>query len=128
MLYWSPNHRGFFDRSIHGASLPQDAVAISPEQHAALLHGQAVGQRIVTAEDGAPCLTDDPITPSDDERTRAARAERDRLLDSTDRWMWPDRPLTEDQRAAWARYRQALRDLPQQAGFPTAVEWPEAPS
>ena len=27
----------------------------------------------------------------------------------------------------WAEYRQALRDLPQQAGFPLAIEWPVSP-
>lgn len=30
-------------------------------------------------------------------------------------------------RAAWATYRQALRDVPQQAGFPWQVSWPEPP-
>ena len=29
--------------------------------------------------------------------------------------------------AAWATYRQALRDIPDQAGFPTEVNWPTAP-
>ena len=28
---------------------------------------------------------------------------------------------------AWARYRQALRDLPQQPGFPFDIRWPEKP-
>ncbi|MGF6981437.1 hypothetical protein QFZ99_000913 [Paraburkholderia atlantica] len=28
---------------------------------------------------------------------------------------------------AWRTYRQALRDIPQQAGFPFSVEWPERP-
>lgn len=27
----------------------------------------------------------------------------------------------------WARYRQALRDVPQQSGFPFNVEWPTKP-
>lgn len=27
----------------------------------------------------------------------------------------------------WAAYRQALRDLPEQAGFPFNIVWPEAP-
>ena len=29
---------------------------------------------------------------------------------------------------AWATYRQALRDLPQQAGFPYDVQWPVKPN
>ena len=28
---------------------------------------------------------------------------------------------------SWAAYRQALRDLPEQQGFPFNIEWPEAP-
>ena len=28
---------------------------------------------------------------------------------------------------SWAAYRQALRDLPEQAGFPLNIVWPEAP-
>ncbi len=28
---------------------------------------------------------------------------------------------------SWAQYRQALRDLPQQVGFPLDIEWPIAP-
>lgn len=27
----------------------------------------------------------------------------------------------------WAEYRQALRDLPEQAGFPFNITWPETP-
>ena len=30
--------------------------------------------------------------------------------------------------AAWAAYRQALLDVPQQAGFPNDVTWPEEPT
>ena len=32
------------------------------------------------------------------------------------------------QRAAWKTYRQALRDVPTQAGFPGSVTWPTKPS
>ena len=36
--------------------------------------------------------------------------------------------LDADTQAAWAAYRQALLDVPQQAGFPNNVTWPEEPS
>ena len=36
--------------------------------------------------------------------------------------------LTEEQRQAWAAYRLALLDVPQQAGFPHDVTWPEVPN
>ena len=35
--------------------------------------------------------------------------------------------MTADQQQAWADYRIALLDVPQQAGFPQTVIWPVAP-
>ena len=64
-----------------------------------------------------------------DERAREQlaadiRAERDRLIATTDYAVQPDSPHdTPEMRA----YRQALRDVPQQEGFPDSVEWPEKP-
>ena len=55
------------------------------------------------------------------------RTMRDNLLKACDYRMMPDYPCSEESRAAWAAYRQALRDLPQQDGFPETVEWPQAP-
>ena len=54
----------------------------------------------------------------------AARAERDRLLAACDWTQVQDAPVDA---SAWAAYRQALRDVPAQVGFPEAVEWPVAP-
>jgi len=55
---------------------------------------------------------------------KEARATRDRLIAETD-WM----ALSDVQMSdAWSAYRQALRDIPQQAGFPTDVTWPTKPS
>jgi hypothetical protein len=39
---------------------------------------------------------------------------------------WAD--LTTEKQQAWADYRRALLDLPQQAGFPANVVWPVAPN
>lgn len=56
------------------------------------------------------------------------RAERDRLLTACDwvrlRSLDLGQPIPPD----WLAYRQALRDLPQQTGFPTNVTWPAKPS
>jgi len=60
-------------------------------------------------------------------RREEARDERNRRLASCDWTTVADVPLTADQRAAWATYRQALRDVTKQAGFPDAIVWPEAP-
>lgn len=55
----------------------------------------------------------------------ALRARRDGLLYVTDGTQAVDRP--EDYRAAWATYREALRDLPDAGDDPRAIEWPPAP-
>jgi hypothetical protein len=52
------------------------------------------------------------------------RAERDRLLAASDWTQVADAPVDQ---AAWAEYRQALRDVPQQEGFPENVVWPDRP-
>lgn len=58
----------------------------------------------------------------------SVRTERDRLLAASDWTQLPDCPLASDDIMSWAGYRQALRDLPQSAGFPSGVEWPQAPT
>jgi hypothetical protein len=59
-----------------------------------------------------------------DHRSTAVRAERDRLLAASDWTQVADTPVSQ---VAWATYRQALRDVPQQAGFPHDVTWPSKP-
>lgn len=55
------------------------------------------------------------------------RAERNRLLAESDWTQGADSPLSNEQKAAWATYRQALRDVPEQPGFPYDVVWPTQP-
>ena len=51
------------------------------------------------------------------------RATRDDLLKATDHYGLSDVTMTE----AMTAYRQALRDVPQQAGFPQTITWPTKP-
>ena len=39
-----------------------------------------------------------------------------------------DLTITKGQRADWMAFRQALRDIPLQAGFPTNIVWPTEPA
>ena len=52
------------------------------------------------------------------------RAQRDALLAETDWTQVSDAPVNAQ---AWADYRQALRDVPEQPGFPGDIEWPAKP-
>jgi len=51
------------------------------------------------------------------------RNQRDQLIEATDVWALSDRTMTAEQTA----YRQALRDITDQAGFPTDITWPTKP-
>ena len=64
---------------------------------------------------------------TDEDRAEAARERRDQLLADTDYLLMPDYPLGADELEAVKAYRQALRDVPEQPGFPGAIEWPERP-
>lgn len=55
------------------------------------------------------------------------RQRRDALLAACDWTQAPDSPLDASAKAAWASYRTALRNLPQQAGFPDSIIWPMTP-
>ena len=55
------------------------------------------------------------------------RARRDRLLAATDWAVLPDSPLDAQSLEAVKTYRQALRDVPQQERFPSAITWPRMP-
>lgn len=55
------------------------------------------------------------------------RPERNRLLDKSDWTQLNDSPLTEDKIAAWAAYRQDLRDLTDSIDENGEVEFPVAP-
>ena len=63
----------------------------------------------------------------DRDAARSARARRDFLLAQTDYLVMPDYPLSEEKRAAVLAYRQALRDVTEQPGWPDSVAWPEKP-
>lgn len=64
------------------------------------------------------------------ERTQAmtdrVRTDRNTRLSRCDWTQLADAPGAA--RAAYVQYRQALRDVPQQAGFPWNVTWPSEPS
>jgi len=62
---------------------------------------------------------------ADDRVAEEVRAKRDSLLAESDWTQVADAPVD---KAAWATYRQSLRDIPQQAGFPTNVVWPVEPN
>lgn len=66
--------------------------------------------------------------PAPETRAADARGKRDSLLAACDWTQIPDSPLMTTQRTAWVAYREALRNMPAQAGFPATISWPIAPA
>ena len=64
-----------------------------------------------------------PLSPT----WSSIRAERNARLKATDWTQLSDAPLGASQSAAFAAYRQALRDLPDQFPDPASILWPLAP-
>ena len=74
-------------------------------------------------------VVDRPAAELEAERLEAAwnnlRAQRNRLLSSCDWTQVPDAPVDQ---SAWAAYRQALRDLPDNTIDPFNPVWPQQPA
>lgn len=69
-------------------------------------------------------LTEDEIAYIREDKAAQARALRNRLLIESDWTQVADAPVDKQ---AWADYRQALRDITAQVGFPLNIQWPALP-
>ena len=61
------------------------------------------------------------------ETAEEIRARREKLMAETDWTQTLDAPIDAATRESMRTYRQALRDVPQQDGFPADIQWPELP-
>ena len=61
------------------------------------------------------------------EKAAAVRLERNNMIAVCDWTQLADTPMTNTQKQAWALYRQTLRDITAQSGFPWNVVWPNKP-
>ena len=63
----------------------------------------------------------------DAEAAKAVRSDRDRRLAECDWVVIKNLELNQNIPGVWEVYRQGLRDVPAQAGFPHDITWPEKP-
>lgn len=66
----------------------------------------------------------DAIAAKDTEQAANVRTSRTQLLKDSD---WTQIADSTADKAAWATYRQALRDISAQSSFPWDITWPDAP-
>ena len=76
------------------------------------------------ADASAAQAVQDSINAQNVDEAVKVRQTRAALLADSDWTQVADAPVD---KTAWATYRQALRDIPSQSGFPRAVTWPETP-
>lgn len=70
-------------------------------------------------------MSDDAKTAKDAEQAKSVRDQRDEKLKATDWTQVADAPVD---KSAWSTYRQALRDLTKESGFPWDMTWPTEPT
>lgn len=102
----------FFTRWVHTPADSPDNVAPKDADNPTTMGGIAI------------YLTD---AEYDTVLAASARQKRDRLIAVTDYLVTPDYPIEPDRLAKVKIYRQALRDIPEQSGFPRSITWPEKP-
>lgn len=65
--------------------------------------------------------------PASIDLEQQVRNQRNSLLRQSDWTQTIDAPLTQSEQLQWQTYRQALRDITNQPGFPENIEWPVKP-
>jgi len=105
---------------VHFADQPMvDALTQRVVEIAPLYDGQSwVQQWAVEA------ISQDEIDARNAQQATSVRAERNKRLSACDWTQLADAPVDN---LAWAIYRQNLRDIPEQPGFPLNITWPEMP-
>jgi hypothetical protein len=66
-----------------------------------------------------------PAPPDTEAEAAVARARRNQELAASD---WTQLPDVSVDKAAWVAYRQDLRDITKQPGFPVTIIWPTQPA
>ena len=131
-IFHSPSTGAFYDDGFWDAPLPEDVTEVSAEDHAALMQAASQGKVIQAGPDGAPVALDAPAPPAEAvaivvRRRRDAEIARLRWFVERHRdeiTLGVTTTLTHEDFILVLEHIQLLRDLPDQAGFPTDVEWP----
>jgi len=102
--------------------LPFSATPNDTEEHGRDIYARALADEFGVIAEWTP--------PTTEQLAANARGQRDNLLAELDsivgnplRWA----SFSTEQQTAWANYRQALLDVPQQDGFPNTITWPTKP-
>lgn len=122
-IYYSPELGAFYLEGVH-PYIPGDVFEVDKEEYAALQMQSSNGKKIVYKSRKLKLETQ--LTPPT--TWEQIRARRDALLAKCDWTQVPGNVLTDEEKAAWSEYRQALRDLPTAFKDASKVVWPVDPT
>lgn len=103
-------------------SLLQQLVAAEPDLYREVSINDESGNKIATTVEEIPQPTEEEKRK---QKEAEVRAQRDSLIAKTDYLLAPDYPISAKDLEKVKAYRQALRDVPAQEGFPDNVVWPD---
>lgn len=120
-IYYSLSTNGFYDSELGYSSYPDDIIEITSAQYNAFLDGiNRFGKEVYLNESNQLALRTKVVVVTWDD----IRGKRDKLLLQSDYTQVADWP---GDKAAWATYRQALRDITTTFSDPASVVWPTPP-
>ena len=134
-LFFSGATGAFYDDGLWSADLPADIVEVTPQDHAVLMAAVSAGKILQAGPDGAPAAVD-PRSPSMETLAAWARRRRDAEIAGLRYLVERHRDelalgltttLTAEDFRLVLEHIQALRDVPEQAAFPTEIDWPVLP-
>lgn len=122
---WANAEHTIINCNVDFDGLPEALVPFSAVASGDYPHSHEIFAQCVAGDFGVIAEYVPPPAPTTEELASAARSKRNRLLAETDWTQAGDVPqATKD---LWAPYRQALREVPEQVGFPTDIVWPTKP-
>lgn len=124
-LKWANQEKTLIDCEVDFDDLPEEFLPFTASPNDCMAHGVEIFQKCVAGVYG-PIADFAPIVHSDEALSEAYRVERNQKLAASDWTQLPDVPASV--KLAWSTYRQALRDVTLQAGFPRSVNWPTEPT
>lgn len=109
------DHLAESDGFVGFTACPNDSAA-----HGRKIYAEALAGDYGVITDYVP-----PPAPTSEQLAINIRSQREGLLMASDWTQLPDVPQATKE--LWATYRQALRDITGQSGFPQSVTWPTSP-
>lgn len=131
-MIYSSSTGGFYDKAVHGDSIPTDAVEISQEKYEALFQGQRDGMVIVSDDNGYPMLS----SPPTEDPAAVAKIALDNKVQTATQQIAIIKPAVDGGYAKpehaqlladWQRYRYELTLVPEKDGWPESPLWPTEP-